>query len=304
LRSFDLRKTRSGEEYVDLSAGDATGNIPGKIWPEALRKWGHDFKPGDFVKIEGRVERYREKNQLVVDKIRCAQPDEIPSLSDLVRATVYDADVLLEELRAKARGLKPPELAELVEELLHRYAEELKTFPAARMVHHAYRGGLVEHMVTVTAKVEAIIALDGRINRDVAIAGAILHDIGKVRELDPARHGRTFEGRLIGHLILGVQMIREVALEKNFAEFKWLREVEHILVSHHGETEFGSPVRPMTREAMVVHFIDNLDSKLKIIDEALESVEADGFSKYNRWLEGRAFAGTLSQSEEENDAGT
>jgi 3'-5' exoribonuclease len=146
--------------------------------------------------------------------------------------------------------------------------------------------------------------LDRRINRDVAIAGAILHDIGKVRELDPARRGRTLEGRLIGHLILGVQMIREAAVEKNFSDFKWLREVEHILVSHHGESEFGSPVRPMTREAMVVHFIDNLDSKLKIIEEALESAEPDGFSKYNRWLEGRAFTGSLQQAEEENDAGT
>ncbi|MEJ2717065.1 MAG: HD domain-containing protein [Deltaproteobacteria bacterium] len=304
LRSIELRKTRSGEDYADLSAGDATGTIPGKIWPDALRKWGHDFKPGDFVKIEGRVERYREKNQLVVDKIRSAEPDEIPSMSDLVRATTYDPDTLWEELNAKARSLKPPELAELVEHLLHVNAQELKTFPAARMVHHAYKGGLIEHMVTVTGKVEAIVALDTRINRDVAIAGAILHDIGKVRELDPAQHGRTFEGRLIGHLILGVQMIHEAGVEKNFSDFKWLREVEHILVSHHGETEFGSPVRPLTREAMVVHFIDNLDSKLKIIEEALESTEPDGFSKYNRWLEGRAFIGSLPEAEEENDAAT
>jgi 3'-5' exoribonuclease len=304
LRSVEMRKTRAGDDYVDLSAGDATGSIPGKIWPDALRKWGHDFKPGDFVKIEGRVERYRENNQLVVDKIRCAEPNEIPSISDLVQATPYDPDELLEELKAKARSLKPTELAEFVEELLNVNGEELKTFPAARMVHHAYRGGLIEHMATVTSKVEAIVALDRRINRDVAIAGAILHDIGKVRELDPARRGRTLEGRLIGHLILGVQMIREAAVEKNFSDFKWLREVEHILVSHHGESEFGSPVRPMTREAMVVHFIDNLDSKLKIIEEALESAEPDGFSKYNRWLEGRAFTGSLQQAEEENDAGT
>jgi 3'-5' exoribonuclease len=250
------------------------------------------------------VERYRDKNQLVIDKIRGALAEEIPSLSDLIRATPYDADALVEELKGKARSLSPPELAELVEELLNRCTEELKTFPAARMVHHAYRGGLIEHMATVTAKVEAIVALDKRINRDIAIAGAILHDIGKLRELDPEHHGRTFEGRLIGHLILGVQMISEVALEKNLTELTWLRELEHIIVSHHGQTEFGSPVRPLTREAMVVHFIDNLDSKLKIIDEALESVEADGFSRYNKWLEGRAFAGSFSEAKEEDDAGT
>jgi len=303
LRSRELRKTRSGDDFLDLTVGDASGHVPAKMWPDAMRKWGRDFYPGDFVKIEGRVETWREQNQLVVDKIRPAQPEEISRMGDLVQSTSEDPDTLFEELKAAAQGFNPPELADLVSEILERNKEALKTFPAARMVHHAFRGGLIEHTAAVTRKVEAVAALEKEINRDIAIAGAMLHDIGKLQELYPKRRARTLEGRLIGHLVLGVQMIRDVALEMDLTDRKWMRDLEHILLSHHGETEFGSPVRPMTREAVLVHFIDNLDSKLKIIEEALESQEPDGFSAYNRWLEGRAFTGSLALPQEEDDAG-
>jgi 3'-5' exoribonuclease len=304
LRALQIRKTRSGDNYLDLTLGDATGSIVGKMWPDAIRRWGTDFNPGDLVKVEGRVDTFRETNQLVVEKMRSASPSEVPDIKELLQTTAYDPDAVLDELRNTAAGLNPPELGELVGEILDRYAEDLKTYPAARMVHHAYRGGLIEHILTVTRKVEAVVATDPTVNRNMAVAGAILHDIGKLMELDPARRGRTLEGRLVGHLILGVEMVREVALQKKIADRKWLRDLEHILISHHGETEFGSPVRPLTREALVVHFLDNLDSRLKIVEEALQSQEPGGFSTYNRWLEGRAFAGSLSvPQEEEDDAG-
>jgi 3'-5' exoribonuclease len=302
LRSVEVRKTRAGEDYLDLTVGDATGKIRTKLWPQGVRKWGRDFNPGDFVKIEGRIETYRDTNQLVVDKIRTADESEIPDLAALIPATRHDPDALFKALVDLARNLVPGELSELVTQVLLSNEERLKLYPAARMVHHAYRGGLLEHTLTVARKVEAIAGLDHAVNRHLAIAGALLHDIGKLKELEPSRHGRTLEGRLIGHLILGVETVRDTALEKGFADRKWLVDLEHILLSHHGETEYGSPVRPMTREAMVVHFIDNLDSRLKIVDEALETEEADGFSAYNKWLQGRAFAGSLSTEEEERDA--
>lgn len=304
LRSKDLRKTRSGEDYLDLTAGDATGTITGKMWPEAIRKWGHEFKPGDFVKVEGKIEQFRERNQLVVEKIRVASASEIPHIGSLVRATTFDTEALFLELTGKARELKPQEMAELVCQILERNADGFKSFPAARMVHHAYTGGLIEHVATVTRKVEAIAVVEPAIDRDLAVAGALLHDIGKLRELNPAQRGRTFEGRLIGHLILGVEMIMEMALEKKLTDSRWLRDLEHIVLAHHGELEFGSPVKPFTREAMLVHFVDNLDSRLKILEEALESMETDGFSAYNKWLNGRAYAGSRALQEEEGDAGT
>lgn len=299
LRSKEVRKTRSGQDYLDLVLGDATGSIPGKMWSDAIRKWGSEFGPGDIVKVEGRVNAYRDRNQIVIDKIRIADISEVPDPSTVVKATRHDTDALMAELRELVRTLEPKELSELVETILEEHEEPMKTFPAARMIHHAYQGGLVEHVVAVTRKVLAILELESSLNRNLAIAGAILHDIGKIVELNPERRGRTLEGRLIGHVILGVNLIRETASRKGIAHEPWLYELEHILLSHHGEPQFGAPVKPLTREALLVHFVDNLDSKLKIMEEALESAEPDGFTQYNRWLEGRAYVGSASQTKEE-----
>jgi 3'-5' exoribonuclease len=302
LRAKELRRTRAGEEYLDLTVGDSTGRIQAKMWPEALRKWGKDFEPGEFVKIEGRVETYRDSNQLVVEKIRRVQESEVTEPEDLVHPGAPNVDGLLAELFAAAKNLRPSGLSQLIVGILSEHADSLKTFPAAKMVHHAYKGGLIEHTVAVTRKVEAIALVDQSINKDMAIGGAILHDIGKLLELNPGQGGRSAEGRLLGHLILGVEMIREQAAKQGISDRKWLRDLQHIVISHHGEPQFGSSVRPMTREAMVVHFIDNMDSKLKILETALESQEPDGFSPYNRWLEGRAYIGSYPTAEEETDA--
>lgn len=303
LKSKTVRKTRSGQDYLDLSLSDATGTISCKVWSDAIRKWGHDYESGDFVKVEGRVEAYKERAQLVVERIRKADPSEIPDISALIRSSGQDSEVLMEELRGIARNLEPPELARLVDEILDQHGETLKTCPAARMIHHAYKGGLIEHVASVIRKIQAVLQVEPSINAGIALAGALLHDIGKTVELSPRGQGRTPEGRLIGHVILGVELIRDVAIRLGYTDEPWLREVEHVVLSHHGETQFGAPVRPLTREAVLVHFIDNLDAKLKIIDEALESADAEGFSPYNKWLEGRAFAGSRFLAEENDNVG-
>ncbi|MDQ7781851.1 MAG: HD domain-containing protein [Desulfomonilaceae bacterium] len=298
VKSKEARKTRSGQDYLDLLLADATGSIPTKIWSDTIRKWGSEYVPGDIVKVEGRVDSYRDRNQIVVDKIRKADISEVPDPSRVVKTTRHDTDALMNELREYARKLEPPGLAELVEDMLVGNEDRLKTYPAAKMIHHAYQGGLIEHIVTVTRKVAAILPLEPSVNRSIAIAGAILHDIGKIHELRPEAAGRTLEGRLIGHVILGVEAVRRSAVERGVDEEPWLYELEHVLLSHHGEPQFGAPVRPLTREALVVHFIDNLDSKLKIMEEALESADSDGFTQYNKWLEGRAYMGSPSQEQE------
>jgi 3'-5' exoribonuclease len=301
LKSKDVRRTRSGEDYLDLSLSDATGTISGKVWADAIRKWGQDFNPGDCLKIEGRVESYRDQPQIIIDKIRGAQLSEAPDPDALIRTGDEDPNALFDELKNIANSLEPAELGQLVAAVLDRVEDSFKIRPAAKMVHHAYRGGLIEHVTAVTRKVQTILELDGRINRSIALAGAILHDIGKVLELNSTGQGRTPEGRLLGHVILGVNLIRQIAVELGISESCPLHEVEHIVLSHHGELQFGAPVRPLTREAMLVHFMDNLDAKLKIIDEALESADTEGFAPYNKWLEGRAFSGSLPLSEEVYD---
>jgi len=298
VRSKDARKTRSGQDYLDLLLGDASGGISAKIWADAIRKWGSDYAPGDIVKVEGHVDSYRDRCQIVVDKIRKADISEVPDPSRVLKTTRHDTAALMDELRGIAGTLEPPALATLVDDILVRNEDRLRTYPAAKLIHHAYQGGLIEHIAAVTRKVLAILPLEPSLNRSIAIAGAILHDIGKIQELRPETAGRTLEGRLIGHVILGVELVRKSAAAKGIGDEPWLYELEHVLLSHHGDPQFGAPVRPFTREALLVHFIDNLDSKLKIMDEALESADSDGFTQYNKWLEGRAYVGSSSQLEE------
>jgi 3'-5' exoribonuclease len=302
LRSKDLRKTRTGQEYLDLLLGDHSGDISAKMWSDAIRKWGLDFDPGDIVKIEGRVDSYRERNQIVVDKIRRVEITEVPDLSVLVKSSSQDPNALFEDLKLKADNLNPPELARLVVALLDKHEAEWKTRPAAKMVHHAYRGGLIEHVHAVVKKVEAVLALEPDIDPNLTVAGAILHDVGKLKELSSQGGGSTPEGKLVGHLILGVLMVREAAEELGVTDAAWMKDLEHILLSHHGGPYFGSPVRPLTREALVVHFIDNLDSKLKIVQESLTTADAEGFADYNRWMEGRPYIGSLALRQEDEDA--
>jgi 3'-5' exoribonuclease len=303
LRSIETRKTRSGQDFLDMLLGDATGTVPGKMWSDAIRKWGREFDAGDFVKIEGRVEIYKELNQIIVDKIRRVELSEVPNPGILSRTGPQSPEALLDELKRYAQTLEPPELAELLGGILEENSDALMICPAAKIIHHAYKGGLVEHVVTVTRKVETILSVEPKVDRNLAIAGAILHDIGKVRELTPKGQGRTPEGRLIGHVILGMDLVRDAALQRGLADAPWLKELQHIILSHHGETQFGAPVRPLTREALLVHFIDNLDSRLKIMDEALESTDTQGFTTYNKWLEGRAFAGYQCLSKEDSNVG-
>lgn len=301
LRAKSSRKTRSGQDYLDLKLGDSTGEISAKLWPEALEKWGKDFEIGSIVKVEGRIEMYRDMSQLIIEKIRKADEDEVPNVSDVIKSTQYNVDELYEELIVLTETLDPLELSNYVKEILERIADQFKRAPAAMMVHHAYRGGLIEHTWSVTQKVLAILEIEPKINRSMAISGAILHDIGKLREMAIDARRRTTDGRLIGHITLGVTFLYEVALELGLENEPWLTDLEHILLSHHGEPGFGAPVRPFTREAILIHFVDNLDSRLKIIDEALLSVDSEGFSQYNKWLEGRAYSGVIPTPQEVED---
>ena len=301
LRAKNIRKTRTGQDYLDLKLGDSSAEISAKIWPESLEKWGSNFDVGSIVKVEGRIEMYRDRSQLVVEKIRIAAEIEVPDISVVLKSTEYNTVELLAELTALAETMEPPELSLLVLTILERTSEQFKVAPASKMIHHAYRGGLLEHTWSVTKKVIAILEVEPALNRSLAIAGAILHDIGKLRELAGLTRSRTVEGRLVGHIALGVTLVTEVALELGLEDKLWLLDLEHIILSHHGEPEFGAPVRPLTKEAMLIHFIDNLDSKLKIIDEALVTTDPEGFSQYNKWLEGRAYSGSTIKPSEESD---
>lgn len=298
VRKVELRKTRSGQDFLDMILGDVSASIPAKLWPEGIRKWGAEFEERSIVKVMGRIETYRDSKQLVVEKIRPVDERERIDHTLIVKTSPLAPQELYATLLEMAEGLEPPDLARLVTAILERVREPLLEAPAARMLHHAYKGGLVEHTVSVADKARAMAGLIPEINGDMTLAGALLHDIGKTLELKTQGNSRTIEGKLIGHLILGSNLIREVAVELGLQDAPWLPELQHMVLAHHGEAQFGSPVTPLTREALVVHFVDNLDAKLKMMEEALTEQDEEGFSPYNRWLNGRIFAGALSEMED------
>lgn len=298
LSSKELRKTKTGQDYLSLILSDMSGSLPAKLWSNSMKSSRLDFEIGDFVKTKGMTERYGDSLQMNIDRIRKADISEISDLDSLIRKTSFDIEILYKDILHTAELLSPPQLSELVKKVIEEHSERFRTYPAARRIHHAYFGGFIEHTYTVMTKVQAMIGLIPAINADLALAGAILHDIGKLSELDPVSKGRTIAGRLKGHVMLGIEVLRDAACQLNVVSAPWLYELEHILLSHHGELEFGALVKPLTREALLVHFIDNLDSKLKIIDEALERTGPEGFSDYNRYLEGRAYAGSHRLTED------
>ena len=298
VSSKELRKTKTGQDYMNLTLSDMSGSIPAKLWSNSMKSSRLDFEVGDFVKAKGNTQVFGETLQLNLDRIRKADISEIPDLDRLIRKTSFETESLYCDIIRSVELLSPPELSKLVNKILEDHAEQFKTYPAARRIHHAYHGGLIEHTYTVMIKVEALIGMIPGINGNLAVAGAILHDIGKLNEIDSATRGRTSLGRLKGHVMLGIEMLRDVGTELGVLSAPWFCELEHILLSHHGELEFGALVKPFTREAILVHFIDNLDSKLKIMDEALEKIDPEGFSDYNKYLEGRAFAGSHSLTED------
>jgi 3'-5' exoribonuclease len=298
LSSMETRKTKTGQDYLNLSLSDRSGSITAKVWSNILKMTKLNFDTGDFVKVKASTQLFGDILQLNIDRIRKAEASELPDMNRLVRKTVFDTDMLYEQILQAVELLDPPELSEFVRKVIETNSYKFKTYPAAKRIHHAYLGGFIEHTYTVTMKVQALIDLIPDIDASLAIAGAILHDIGKLHEIDPDTKGRTVQGRLKGHVMLGIEILRDAANELEITSAPWFSELEHILLSHHGEPEFGALVKPLTKEAILVHFIDNLDSKLKIIEEALEKTDANGFSDYNKYLEGRAFAGSHRLMEE------
>ena len=260
--------------------------------------------------VQAQVESYNGELQLNVRYINTVEAlrdlgrdlqEYDPEL--LVQATPYDREALWQELRQLAETEIRPPLGPLVLTVLERYREEFLVCPAALRYHHPYLGGLLEHTWFVTRHALASLAIYPELNRDLVLAGAILHDLGKIKELaNPPAPERTVPGHLLGHVVLGWEMVRAAAQGLDFPDPTLLVQLEHILLSHHGTMEFGSPVVPKTREALLVNFLDDLDAKLKMMSQHLESDAGEGdFTSYNRALQRDLYKGGLAAADPEPD---
>ncbi len=287
-QKIQIRQKRTGEEYLSLVLADRTGQVPAVMW-QNLTPETRVLTDGDIVKVQGVFGAYQGQPQLTISRLRKALVDEIDE-RDYVAYSAKDPAESLSAIAATAGSLTDPHLRQLVQLVLHdpTLRAQMLEAPAAAVNHHAVRGGFLEHTASVVALCECFARHYPAVNRDLLLTAAILHDIGKLREL---RWDRLFDytdpGRLIGHITLGISLIEGfLRAVPGFPESLALPLI-HCVLSHHGELEWGSPKEPMTLEALALHAADNLDAKMGLF-LAFAQQAADpqhpGWTQFNKSL--------------------
>ena len=285
LTRKELRQDRNGKSFMDLEVVDASGSMVAKIWSDSPALNGR-FEAHQFIAFRGSVKNYRDQLQLTIDDCREATEGDRHygfDESKLVPSTREDIDDLwMRLLRIYEEQVERPVLRRLAAETLAVHGAALREHPAAKSMHHAYRGGLLEHEVSMAELALLVCRHYADLDRDLVLLGVLFHDLGKLRELGAMPvNDYTLEGRLVGHVVIG----RDLLIERCAAIDGFPRDLrlllEHLVLSHQGRKEFASPVEPMTPEALALHFIDDLDSK---INQLRASREAATGMQYHRGL--------------------
>jgi 3'-5' exoribonuclease len=262
--SKQVKPKKTGEPYLALTLGDRTGQLEAKMW-DNVEDALDAFEQDDFIKIKGLLNKYKNRFQITIHKLRRLGDSEV-DFADYLPKTTKDIGELWQTLAGFVATFQDPCLKALVEAFMSDpdIAEAYRTAPAAKTLHHAYIGGLLDHVVSLFRSCDLMCRNYPQINRDLLLTGAFLHDIGKIHELAYNRSfSYTTRGQLLGHMVIELEMLHgKIAQVPNFPnELKTL--VEHLIISHHGQYEFGSPKLPMFPEALVLHYLDDLDSKME-----------------------------------------
>jgi len=284
LSDKQLRVNRIGDQYLLAQLRDRTGQISGLLWNVRDNEMAR-FSAGDYVRVRGKVQVYQGNLQVILTGIEPVSKTQVDP-EQFIPATTQDTRRLLDRLTEILLSITDPHLRQLMEEFLadETIAAGLIRAPAGIKLHHAFHGGLIEHIVNVLETAVRVVDLYPQVDRSLLLAGIFLHDLGKVRELAfEESFAYTDEGQLIGHLVIGIEMLNEKtpaveeALGVPFPHETLLR-LKHMIVSHHGSYEFGSPKLPMTPEAIALHHLDNLDAK---VNEFTSLIASDPNSQSN-----------------------
>ncbi|MFW6163711.1 MAG: 3'-5' exoribonuclease YhaM family protein [Planctomycetota bacterium] len=292
VQSKQLRTQRSGALFLTLELADRTGVAPAVFW-DATQSLYEAFDEGDFVLVKAHGETYRRRLQLVVTDLRRLEPADV-DIAEFVPATKKDVAEMLARLREIADTVAQPQLQALLAAFLddEAFIAAFRQAPAGLSIHHAWLGGLLEHTLAVTEMALETAERYPNLNRDLLVAGAVLHDIGKIEAFEFER-GIDYSdaGRLVGHLPIGVRMVEAKARALDDFPTALLDQLRHLILSHHGEHAYGSPTLPATAEAIALHFLDNLDAKLVAFEQALlrDQNPDSAWTDYNRVFERRLF---------------
>jgi 3'-5' exoribonuclease len=272
------RTTKSNKPYISLILGDKTGQLEGRIWEPGDPRIAKDFDKGDVVKARGSASRFDDRLQMKVDQLRLAQSSEVDR-TDLLPSTIYDIGELWGKLQSTIDSMANPDLKQLLNAIFEdaAIAGAFREAPAARQLHHAWLGGLLEHVVSLLGLADRVAAHYPMLDRDLLLTGVILHDIGKTRELSwVIGFDYTVEGTLLGHIQMGIDMVEKAIAGLPSFPDRLRTLVLHMILSHHGKLEFGSPKLPMIPEALVLNFVDDLDAKMQAVSSEFEKSAREG----------------------------
>jgi len=302
VKSSRLAETRAGKAYIQLTLMDKSGEINGPVWDRAEELFPH-CSPGSFLQVQAVVQSYREQLQLKIDAMQPVSSEEI-DLADFVPSCPKDRVDLAKRIQKLVASVENPFLRKILNRFLKKEPmwQRFQDSPAAKGIHHAYLGGLLEHSLSVAELADTLSAHYPGVDRSLLIAGALLHDLGKVEELqmELVLIEYTPRGRLKGHLVMGSEMVAtEAGRIKDFPA-ELLEQLQHLILSHHGRHEFGSPTVPMTIEAFLLSFLDDLDAKMNLMEQLRAKMTEPGLhlTEYQRSLERFLYLSPLSVAEE------
>jgi 3'-5' exoribonuclease len=276
--SKQQRTTRTAKPYLSLILGDSSGQIESRVWDPTDGRIAQDFSKGDVIKVRAAISKFEGVLQLKIERLRKLASSEFDR-TDLLPATTYNIDELWRKLEAAVASFTDPDLQRLVTAVMAETAvrEAFVEAPAAKQLHHAWLGGLLEHVVSLIGLADRVVPHYSMLMRDLVLTGVILHDIGKIHELSwQTGFEYTLEGQLLGHIQIGAAMVEKTidSLPDFPPRLKTL--VLHVILSHHGKLEFGSPKLPMIPEALMLNFLDDMDAKMQTLASEFQKATRQG----------------------------
>jgi 3'-5' exoribonuclease len=289
VRTKEIREKKTGEPYLSLSLGDRSGDIDAKMWDNVVDVM-ETFERDDFVKVKGLIQVYHNRQQLTIHKLRRMEDGEV-DFADYFPASKRNRDEMWMELRRLVAGMQDRQLKALIDTILDdpEIARRYPLAPAAKQIHHAYLGGLIEHVLSLCHLARLTAGHYPGVDADLLLTGVVLHDIGKIHELSYDRSfGYSSEGQLLGHMVIGLRIVSDALRQLPDFPPRLRTLIEHMIVSHHGKLEFGSPKLPQFPEALLLHYLDDMDSKMECMRALVEQ---------DRLVDGNftAFSGSLER---------
>ncbi|MDK2918373.1 MAG: 3-5 exoribonuclease [Candidatus Petromonas sp.] len=289
IKSLDCKTSSNNKSFLDMTLTDKTGEINAKLW-DSNPKDESVFSENQLIKVRGSITEWQGRLQLKIMRIRPATKDDGLSIEDYVQTAPEKPEVMYNEIMKYIDKIENQDIHKIVSKIIKESRDRLLFYPAAKSNHHAVRGGLLYHIVTMLKAAEKLSEIYTHLNTDLLFAGVMLHDIAKLDEMDASELGivseYTTEGQLLGHIIQGIKKIEGIA-EEIGADKEISTLLQHMILSHHYEPEFGSPKKPMIPEAELLHYLDIIDARMYDMEKAVEGVKPGDFSEKVWSLENR-----------------